>query len=192
MKKIIYYDFYRLTGHEPSLSSFLRTLWIPGFRYLFVYRAIQSVRSGILRLFLKFVLRHYQFKFGYQIPIGAKIGRGLLLGHFGTIIINSNAVIGENCNISAGAVIGAASRGSKKGAPTIGSNVWIGVNAIVVGNISIGNNVLIAPGSYVNADIPSNSLVIGNPCIVKSKIDATVGYINRVYKCKDNQEESNS
>lgn len=190
MKKVIHYDFYRLTGKKPSLISFIRALWVPGFRYLFVFRSIQATRFSILRLFLKFLLRHYQFKFGYQIPPQAKIGRGLLFGHFGTIIINGEAVIGENCNISAGAVIGAASRGYRKGAPTIGSSVWIGANAIVVGNISIGDNVLIAPGAYVNIDIPNNSLVIGNPCIVKSKLDATVGYINRVYKCKDEEESS--
>ena len=190
MKKPIHYDFYRLTGKKPSLISFIRTLWVPGFRYLFVFRAIQSSRFYFVTVLLKFILRHYQFKFGYQIPPAAKIGRGVYLGHFGTIIINGKAVIGENCNIAPGVVIGAASRGYRKGAPTIGSNVWIGVNAIVVGNISIGDNVLIAPGSYVNVDIPNNSLVLGNPCIVKSKLDATVGYINRMYKCEDNQQES--
>mgnify|MGYP001331458256 CR=1 FL=1 len=190
MKKPIQYDFYRLTGKKPSLMSFIRTLWIPGFRYLFVFRAIQSTRFSILRLFLKFLLRRYQFKFGYQIPSQTKIGRGLLIGHFGRIIINSKVVIGENCNINSGTVIGSTSRGNRKGAPKIGNNVWIGVNSVVVGNISIGNNVLIAPGSYVNIDIPSNSLVMGNPCTVKNKENATVGYINRVYKCKGTQQES--
>ena len=182
MKKPIHYDLYRLTGKKSSLISLIRTLWVPGFRYLFVFRSIQSTRSSILRLFLKFLLRRYQFKFGYQIPPLTKIGRGLLIGHFGRIIINSKAVIGENCNINSGTVIGSTSRGNNKGAPIIGNNVWIGANSVVVGNISIGNNVLIAPGSFVNIDIPSNSLVMGNPCTVKDKENATAGYINRVYK----------
>ena len=187
MQKPIHYDFYRLAGHEPTPLSFIRKLWVPGFRYLFVYRAIQSSRLKLVRFFLKAILRHYQFKFGYQIPSSTKIGSGLLLGHFGIIIINSKAVIGKNCNIAAGAVIGAASRGPKKGSPTIGNNVWIGVNAIIVGNIDVGNNVLIAPGSYVNNDVPSDSLVIGNPGVIKSKTDATAGYINKVYGGQANQ-----
>jgi len=190
MKKPIHYDFYRLVGCKPTLPSLIRALWVPGFRYLFVFRAIQSSRFYFVTILLRFILRHYQFKFGIQIPPQTRIGRGLLFGHFGTIIINPKAIIGENCNISAGAVIGASSRGYRKGAPKIGNNVWIGVNAIVVGKISVGNNVLITPGSYVNIDIPSNSLVIGNPCIVKSKLDATVGYINKVYKFEDDEEES--
>ena len=90
---------------------------MPSFRYLFVYRAIQSSRLYFVTVLLKFILRHYQFKFGYQIPPAAKIGRGVYLGHFGTIIINGKAVIVENCNIVAGVVIGAASQGYRKGPP---------------------------------------------------------------------------
>jgi len=67
----------------------------------------------------------------------------------------------------------------RKGAPTIGNEVWIGVNATIVGKISIGNDVLIAPNTYVNCDIPSHSIVFGNPCIIKHNDRATEGYINR-------------
>ena len=47
-----------------------------------------------------------------------------------------------------------------------------------MGNVKIGNNVLIAPNSYVNCDVPSNSIVIGNPCFIKHNDKATEGYIN--------------
>lgn len=43
---------------------------------------------------------------------------------------------------------------------------------------NFGNNVLIAPLSYVNIDVPDNSLVIGNPAKIIPKEDATDGYIN--------------
>ncbi|MEO5991437.1 MAG: serine acetyltransferase, partial [Ferruginibacter sp.] len=58
--------------------------------------------------------------------------------------------------------------------------VWIGTGAVVVGKIKIGNNVLIAPLTYVNFDVPNNSIVIGNPARIISKEDATAGYINNV------------
>jgi serine O-acetyltransferase len=48
---------------------------------------------------------------------------------------------------------------------------------VIVGKITIGNNVLIAPGAYVNVDVPDNSIVIGNPATIKSREDATAGYI---------------
>lgn len=68
-------------------------------------------------------------------------------------------------------------RGKRRGNPVIGDNVWIGSNACVVGNITIGDDVLIAPLSFVNFDVPSHSIVVGNPAVVKYKENATEGYI---------------
>ena len=64
--------------------------------------------------------------------------------------------------------------------PTIGDEVWIGVNTTIVGKVTIGDDVLIAPNAFVNCDIPSHSVVFGNPCIIKDKENATEGiYIIR-------------
>ena len=62
--------------------------------------------------------------------------------------------------------------------PVVGNEVWIGINATLVGAIHIGNDVLIAPNSYVNCDVPDHSIVLGNPCIIKRKKNATEGNIN--------------
>lgn len=67
----------------------------------------------------------------------------------------------------------------RQGTPVIGNEVWIGINAAIVGNVTIGDDVLIAPNSYVNCDVPSHSIVFGNPCITKHRENATEGYINR-------------
>ena len=67
----------------------------------------------------------------------------------------------------------------RKGTPVIGDNVWIGINSAIVGAVHIGNDVLIAPNSYVNCDVPNHSVVIGNPCVIKHRDNATEGYINR-------------
>lgn len=64
------------------------------------------------------------------------------------------------------------------GSPTIGNCVFIGVNATVVGNIHIGNDVLIAPNSYINFNVPDHSIVIGNPGVIHHKENATEKYIN--------------
>lgn len=63
------------------------------------------------------------------------------------------------------------------GVPTIGSYVWIGINTTIVGRIEIGHDVLIAPNTYVNRDIPSHSIVSGNPAIIRSSDNATEHYI---------------
>lgn len=82
-------------------------------------------------------------------------------------------------NIHKGVTIGQENRGKRKGSPTIGDFVWIGVNSTLVGNINIGNNVLVSPNSFVNFDVPDNSIVIGNPGKIFYNDNATTGYINR-------------
>lgn len=77
-------------------------------------------------------------------------------------------------------MIGQVNRGPKKGTPTVGDRVWIGINAAIVGKITIGNDVLIAPNSFVNCDVPSHSVVFGNPCVIKHRDYATEGYVNNI------------
>jgi serine O-acetyltransferase len=84
-----------------------------------------------------------------------------------------------------GVTIGQANRGSLKGTPVIGDDVWVGANAVIVGNIKIGNDVLIAPGAFVNFDVPDHSVVIGNPGQIRKHKHATKGYINRRIEFND-------
>lgn len=94
------------------------------------------------------------------------------------ITISPNAVIGKNVNVNKGATIGASKGKNGEGAPIIGDRVAIGINATVIGKITVGNDVVIAPNAMVNIDVPDHSVVIGNPCFVKHKIDATVGHVD--------------
>ena len=79
-----------------------------------------------------------------------------------------------------GCTIGQENRGKRKGTPTIGDNVYIGINAVVSGKITIGDDVLIGPNCHVNCDIPSHSVVFGNPCIIKHRDNATEGYVDNI------------
>lgn len=119
-------------------------------------------------------------KRGIEISYSTQIGKGLYLGHAYNITVNTKAIIGENCNIHKGVTIGRENRGERKGAPVIGNKVWIGINAAIVGNVVIGDDVLIAPNAYVNCNVPPHSVVFGNPCIIKARDNATEGYINNV------------
>ena len=57
--------------------------------------------------------------------------------------------------------------------------MWIGTNSVIVGNIKIGNNVLIAPNTFVNFDVPDNSVVVGGKATIHSDNCATKDYISR-------------
>jgi len=147
-------------------------------RFLFWFRLAQTTRFRILNIIARIFMRHYYKMYGLEIPWNTKIGEGLYLGHAFNITINGKAVIGRNCNIHKGVTIGQANRGKYKGMPTIGNEVWIGINATVVGKITIGDDVMIAPNSFVNRDVPSHSVVFGNPCTIMHRDCATEGYIN--------------
>lgn len=110
----------------------------------------------------------------------AKVGRGLYINHFGRVIINSAAVLGNNITIGTGVTVGQTNRGKKKGAPVIADNVWIGTNAVVVGSVNIGTDVMIAPNAFVNFDVPPHSIVVGNPAKIISREGATDGYIENI------------
>lgn len=93
-----------------------------------------------------------------QIPKKTSIGYGLYIGHGGPVVINSTAVIGNNCNLSQFTTIGA----NESRAAIIGDNVYIGPNVCIVEDVRIGNNVTIGAGSVVVKDIPENATAAGN------------------------------
>ena len=172
-------DYYRMTGECFQFKPRMMLFWLGMHNLRYVYwwrRAAAGSWLGRLQ-----TLR-YAKKYGIEGGKTAKIGKGLYLGHAYGITISGEAVLGDNVNIHKGATIGRTSRSETAGAPTIGSQVWIGVNATVVGKITVGNDVLIAPGAYVNFDVPDHSIVIGNPGTIHSAEYATRDYVNFLVK----------
>lgn len=150
-------------------TNFLKCLiLVPGFRftvYLRITKYIES-KNKILFLIAKIFLRQMSYKYGIDMYSSTVIGKGFYIGHFGGIVINGGVVFGENVNISQGVTIGKINEGRIKGNPEIGNNVWIGANSVLVGGIKIGNNVSIAPCTFVNFDVPDYSLVMGSPGVI--------------------------
>lgn len=145
-------------------------------KLLYWFRKVQNHPS----LYNRYRFSKIKSKHGNEISRHTTIGEGLYLGHIGPRYINSEVVIGNNCNINQNVTIGQENRGPRKGSPIIGDMVWIGANTVIVGKIKIGNNVLIAPNTYVNFDVPDNSIVIGNPGKIIRKNNATDFYINNL------------
>lgn len=146
-------------------------------RYIYIFRKCQNTK-GIIQKYYRFRLHKLSLKTQIQIPYTCKIGDNFSIGHLGCVIINPGSVIGNHVCVNAGVTIGQENRGPRKGYPTIGDRVWIGANAVVVGKIKIGNDVLIAPNAFVNIDVPDHSVVIGNPAVIKHKDNATEAYLS--------------
>ncbi len=169
-------DLYRYYGEkgESLIKWIFRPLEI---RYIKMLRKAHYCRFAPLKAYYMLRLRELSFKTHIQIPAKTKIGDGLYIGHLGRVIIHPDAVLGENMNIATGVTIGMENRGKRRGVPTFKGNCWVGTNAVVVGNIKVGEDVLIAPLSFVNFDVPDHSIVLGNPARIIPKENATEGYV---------------
>ena len=154
----IKYDYrrYRETGH-----SFADIMFSRGFQAVVSYR---------LRYWL--VCKHIPFIhiiIGYltevitnvEIPANVCIGRGLVIFHGGPVLINGRACIGERISLRPGVVIGGDYDG--KGAPTLGDNIDIGVGAKIIGEIVLGNNIMVGANAVVTKSFPVNSVLVGVP-----------------------------
>lgn len=183
LRQLIQADLFRYYGGSGTKHLLQNLITNPGFRYTFFFRKCGHYHNstGILSkarfyFYLAF-LKHYSYKFGIQISPFTSIGPGLYIEHFGNIVVNRYARLGKNINLHPGITIGATYRGCNQGTPIIGDNVWIGANAVIVGNIKIGDNVIIAPLTYLNSDVPDNAVIAGNPGIIIS-FRGVEGYIN--------------
>lgn len=168
-------DYYRMTGTEykPGFKSFITVVASHQIRYMKLWRKAHFRRT----LWRRFRLIRYARKYGLEISYDAEIGSGCYLGHPYNIAVGSGVKIGNNVNLHKGCTIGRENRGKRAGVPTIGNCVSVGINATVVGNIKIGNDVMIASNSFVNFDVPDHSIVIGSPGVIHQKDNATKGYI---------------
>ena len=178
--KVIEKDLYRFYGEKGE--SLHNKIFCPReIKYLKCLRRCQKYNNKkIISLFFRFLLRKISYETKIQIPYETKIDAGFYIGHCGCIIINKNAILGKNINIATGVTIGQENRGKRKGSPTIGNNCWIGTNAVIVGKVTIGSDVLIAPLSFVNFDVPDHSLVIGNPARIIPMKNATKDYLHNL------------
>ncbi len=177
MNSVFKKDLYRYYGEngEPILKKIFRPLEI---KYISVFRKANMCRFLPLKLFYMLRLMHLSNKTKIQIPARTSIGEGLYIGHLGRIIIHPDAKLGKNINLGTGVTIGIENRGKRKGTPIINDNCWIGTNSVIVGNVKIGSDVLIAPLTYVNFDVPDHSIVMGNPGKIIAKENATEYYVS--------------
>ena len=143
----------------------------------FIYNNLRI--NGIRQFLLFFCLlwrKAIEILTGISIPASVKIGHSFYIGHFGGIIINANASIGNNCNISQGVTIGVSGLDEKRGVPIIGNNVYFGANSVIAGKIYVGDDVLISACSLIIKDVESNSVMSGVPA-VKISSKSSKGYI---------------
>ena len=165
-----------LFSQIKELYSLIRLEWKfygedwtqPGFRAMAVYRFgvwRSKLRWRVVRAPLwpvyKALFRHMRNHYGIEIPFEAQVGHGLRIRHQHGITVHDKAVIGDDCELKHMVTIGGVADGH--GFPVLGDRVTVGVGAVVVGSVKIGDGAKIAPNALVMTDVPPGAKAFGNP-----------------------------
>jgi serine O-acetyltransferase len=174
-------DLYRYDG-AASFRLFLQALWSEsGFRYIWLLRTCRFLRSQwwgrwCLYHLTLFWLTRLSARMNVFIDPSTEIGAGFGMGHAYGIIINRRCRIGTNFSLSQNVTLGRKSREPNVGCPTIGDRVYIGPGAVIIGDITIGNDAAIGANAVVTKDVPANAVVVGVPGRIVSD-RGSAGYV---------------
>jgi serine O-acetyltransferase len=118
--------------------------------------------APLLRASCRLFARLVRHRFGIAISPDARLGRRLMIGHQGGIVIGGGVSVGDDCAILQGARIGsvAPSAGARHGAPQIGDRVRIGARAVVQGAVCVGDDARIGPNAVVTSDVEAKVLAM--------------------------------
>lgn len=151
---------FKIRGCKASLDTIEKKFahlmaYYPEFAYIFFWRIKKQ---------------NYYWKYLFTKDYECKIFRstaikgGLVCYHPFATVINAKS-IGKNFQFRNGLTIGNKANDNNL-LPIIGDNVTVGANVVIIGDITIGNNVVVGAGSVVVKNVPSNSIVAGNPARV--------------------------
>lgn len=150
-----------------------RDPWRQGVWALAVYRFGRwryRVRPALLRrplsLLYKFMKIGVQISTGIDLPCETRVGRRLVIEHFGGIVVSGDSVIGDDVTLRHGVTLGLRRTGVA-GAPVIGNRVDIGAGAKILGPVHIGDGAVIGANAVVLCDVPAGALAVGVPARIK-------------------------
>jgi len=107
---------------------------------------------------------------GICLPAGARIGKGLYIGHFGGIVIHPDAVLGERCSIAHGVTIGVLG-GPRTGVPRLGDDVYVGAGAKILGAVTVGDGAVVGANAVVVDDVPPGATAVGVPARIRPRAE---------------------
>jgi serine O-acetyltransferase len=177
-------DLQAIFDRDPAATSTLEVvLTYAGFHALLAYRISHGLKSMGVPFFPRAISQLARWLTGVEIHPSAKIGTGFFIDHGMGVVIGETAEVGDYVTLFQGVTLGGTGKERGKRHPTLGNHVVVGAGAKILGGISIGDNVKIGANSVVLKNVPANSTVIGVPArIIKSQgerlPDATMDQID--------------
>jgi serine O-acetyltransferase len=163
---------------DPAARSWLEVvLCYPGLHAIWSHRFAHYLWKHKFYFIARLLSHITRFFTGIEIHPGAKIGRRFFIDHGMGIVIGETTEIGDDVLLYKGVVLGGTSLKKEKRHPTLGNNIIVGSNAIVMGAITIGNNARIGAASVVTHSVPENATAVGIPAKV------SIGFTKEEINC---------
>ena len=168
----IRHDFKTVFRMDPAAKSRVEViLSYSGFHAIVLHRLNHFLWNAGIPVLPRFLSQVAKIFTGIEIHPAAKIGGGFFIDHGMGVVIGETTEIGENCLLYQGVTLGGTGKEKGKRHPTLQNNIVVGTGAKVLGAITIGDNVKIGANSVVLHDVPKNSIVVGVPGrVIKKKV----------------------
>ena len=155
---------------DPAAMSALEVLLTySGFHAIVIHRITHTLLLAKVPILPRLISQIGRGITGIEIHPGAQIGKGLFIDHGMGVVIGETTIIGDNVTLFQGVTLGGTGKERGKRHPTLGNNVVVGTGAKILGNIKIGDSVMIGANAVVIRGVPSNSTVVGVPGRVTKK-----------------------
>ncbi len=157
-------DYRAVFERDPAARSGLEViLAYPGFHAIFWHRINHRLWNLGIPVLPRLLSHMARFLTGIEIHPAAKIGQGLVIDHGMGVVIGETAEVGDNCLLYQGVTLGGTGKEKGKRHPTLKNNVVVGTGAKILGAITVGNNVIIGANSVILKPVPDNSICVGVP-----------------------------
>ena len=184
MLKAIREDLQAVFDRDPAATSRMEVIFTyAGFHALLTYRIAHWLKSFGVPFVPRAISQLARWLTGIEIHPSAKIGTGFFIDHGMGVVIGETAEVGDYVTLFQGVTLGGTGKERGKRHPTLGNHVVVGAGAKILGGITIGDNVKIGANSVVLKNVSANSTVIGVPArVIKTQgerlPDATMDHIN--------------
>ena len=160
-------------ARDPAARNIFEILTCySGVQAVIFYRLTHFLWRYKLRWIARFISTLARWITGIEIHPGAVIGRRFFIDHGMGVVIGETAIIGDDCMLYHGVTLGGTTWDKVKRHPTLKNGVVIGAGAKILGPITLGNNVRVGSNSVVVRSIDDNETVVGIPGrIVKKKAE---------------------
>jgi serine O-acetyltransferase len=160
-------DIAAIRAKDPAARSSLEVALVyPGLHALAMHRVAHGLWEDDWKLGARLLAHVNRSLTGIEIHPAARIGRRVVIDHGMGIVIGETATVGDGCLLYKGIVLGGTSLERKRRHPQIGRDVVIGSNAVVLGDIHVGDHARIGSGSVVVREVPAGATVVGVPARV--------------------------